>query len=104
MGDDIRTLPVLGEDGGPVREFAGARWAGSTAPAVSLTPRETEVLLYLSTGNSNKAIAGKLGIAEGTVKVHMKSITRKLGVANRTEAAIWALYHGRNDAIAVDHR
>ena len=46
------------------------------------------------TGASNKVIAYKLGIMEATVKVHLKSLLRKIGAANRTQAAIWALHNG----------
>jgi two-component system nitrate/nitrite response regulator NarL len=45
-------------------------------------------------GDSNKAIANRLGITEATVKVHLKSLLRKIGAANRTQAAIWALNNG----------
>ncbi len=56
----------------------------------SLTPRETQVLKLLTLGYSNKEIARSLGMLEGTVKVHVKSIMKKLGVNNRTQAAIAA--------------
>ncbi len=56
----------------------------------SLTPRETQVLKLLTLGYSNKEIARSLGMLEGTVKVHVKSIMKKLGVSNRTQAAIAA--------------
>jgi two-component system, NarL family, nitrate/nitrite response regulator NarL len=56
-----------------------------------LSRRETEVLSHLAEGRSNKMIAEGLGIAETTVKVHLKSLLRKINVANRTQAAIWAL-------------
>jgi DNA-binding NarL/FixJ family response regulator len=56
----------------------------------SLTPRETQVLKLLTLGYSNKEIALSLGMLEGTVKVHVKSIMKKLGVNNRTQAAIAA--------------
>jgi two-component system nitrate/nitrite response regulator NarL len=58
---------------------------------VHLSPREKEILSYLVAGNSNKAIARCLGITEATVKVHLKSVQRKIRVENRTQAAIWAL-------------
>ena len=54
----------------------------------SLTERQISVLKGLRRGNSNKAIARELGLREGTVKVHVRQIMRKLGVANRTKAAI----------------
>lgn len=62
----------------------------------SLTPRETQVLKLLTLGYSNKEIARALGMLEGTVKVHVKSIMKKLGVNNRTQAAIAANRSFRN--------
>jgi two-component system nitrate/nitrite response regulator NarL len=59
-----------------------------------LSARESEILAFVSSGESNRAIAQKLSISEGTVKGHLRAITRKLGVPNRTKAAIWALEHG----------
>lgn len=60
----------------------------------SLTPRETEVLRYLANGFSNKAIARQTGIEERTVKAHVSSLMSKLGVASRTQAALFALKEG----------
>ena len=56
-----------------------------------LSPREREILSHLVAGDSNKLIARHLEIAEATVKVHLKSVQRKIRVENRTQAAIWAL-------------
>jgi DNA-binding NarL/FixJ family response regulator len=56
-----------------------------------LSPREREILSHLVGGESNKLIARHLDIAEATVKVHLKSVQRKIRVENRTQAAIWAL-------------
>jgi two-component system nitrate/nitrite response regulator NarL len=56
-----------------------------------LSPREKEILSHLLAGHSNKLIARDLGIAEATVKVHLKSVQRKIRVENRTQAAVWAL-------------
>jgi two-component system nitrate/nitrite response regulator NarL len=56
-----------------------------------LSPREREILSHLVEGHSNKGIARILGITEATVKVHLKSVQRKIRVENRTQAAIWAL-------------
>jgi two-component system, NarL family, nitrate/nitrite response regulator NarL len=55
-----------------------------------LSTRETQILNCLRQGAPNKAIARRLDVAEATVKVHIKAILRKIGVANRTQAAIWA--------------
>jgi two-component system nitrate/nitrite response regulator NarL len=59
-----------------------------------LSPREREILSHLVEGHSNKGIASILGITEATVKVHLKSVLRKIGADNRTQAAIWALKAG----------
>ncbi|MCW8877084.1 MAG: two-component system response regulator NarL [Kangiellaceae bacterium] len=56
-----------------------------------LTHREMEILKQIATGGSNKVIANKLGITEGTVKVHVKNLLKKLGLKTRVEAAVWAV-------------
>jgi two-component system nitrate/nitrite response regulator NarL len=56
-----------------------------------LTPRELEILCHLAAGQSNKAIARELGISDGTVKLHVKAILRKLDVHSRVEAAVIAV-------------
>ncbi len=56
-----------------------------------LTPREREILCHLAAGQSNKVIARNLGISDGTVKLHVKSILRKLEVHSRVEAAVIAV-------------
>ncbi|WP_454883786.1 response regulator transcription factor [Sphingomonas oryzagri] len=57
----------------------------------ALSSREAEVLRHLALGESDKEIARVMAISTGTVKVHVKTIIRKLGVSNRTQAAIQAL-------------
>lgn len=56
-----------------------------------LTPREREILCLLADGQSNKVIARNLGISDGTVKLHVKAILRKLDVHSRVEAAVIAV-------------
>lgn len=71
----------------------GASRASRSGPALpenGLTDRQKEILTQLSQGRSNKEIASALGITEGTVKVHLLSIFRLLGVRNRTAAAMSA--------------
>ena len=63
----------------------------STEPRLPLSSREKEVLDCLGLGAPNKLIARKLGMAEATVKVHIKSVLRKIEVSNRTQAAIWTM-------------
>lgn len=63
-------------------------------PFHPLSKREMEVLSYLTRGMSNKEIANLLGISHQTVKNHVTSILRKLGVEDRTQAAVYALRRG----------
>jgi two-component system nitrate/nitrite response regulator NarL len=58
-----------------------------------LSVREAQILGYLMHGSPNKIIARNLDITEATIKVHVKAILRKIGVANRTQAAMWATEH-----------
>lgn len=62
--------------------------------AEPLSERETEVLKYVAQGMSNQDIAGKLGIREGTVRIHVGNILSKLQLANRTQATLYALRKG----------
>ncbi|MBI5040286.1 MAG: response regulator [Gammaproteobacteria bacterium] len=68
--------------------------ARDPSPFSELTPRESEILVLLAEGQSNKAIARNLGISDGTVKLHVKAILRKLGVHSRVEAAVIAVEQG----------
>lgn len=63
--------------------------------AVELTERERQVLKTIAGGYSNKEIGHRLGITEGTVKVHVKNLLHKLGLRSRVEAAVWAMEHLR---------
>lgn len=83
---EARSEPV------PIQDAARAP-VRSIAPVFSwgLSTREGEILQGLARGHSNKAIARTCGISDATIKVHMKSIFRKLGVGNRTQAAIRAI-------------
>ncbi|MGC5698997.1 two-component system response regulator NarL [Pseudomonas sp. NFXW11] len=65
---------------------------------VELTERERQVLRSIAGGYSNKVIGHKLGITEGTVKVHVKNLLHKLGLRSRVEAAVWAMEHLRHNA------
>jgi len=61
--------------------------------AAGLTDQEVRILELIAGGMSNKLIGRELDIAEGTVKVHVKHILRKLGLRSRVEAAVWAVEH-----------
>ena len=60
----------------------------------ALTPRELEVLALVGTGRANKEIAAELSISERTARTHVSNILRKLGLASRTQAALWAVREG----------
>jgi len=65
-----------------------------SASFVDLTRREMEILEHVAKGLSNKVIAKALNITDGTVKLHVKAILRKLGVDSRVKAAVIAVEHG----------
>jgi NarL family two-component system response regulator LiaR len=64
------------------------------APDHGLTPREREVLALIARGLANKRIARELGISPSTVKIHVSSVLHKLGVTDRTQAALQAVREG----------
>lgn len=72
-------------------EVLAARAAGTDA---DLSEREREVLVLVASGLANKQIARKLGITEKTVKGHLTRIFQAIGVADRTQAALWAERNG----------
>lgn len=59
-----------------------------------LSPRELEIIIMLARGASNKEIARNLNLAESTVKIHVQGILRKLNLASRVQAAVYAVEHG----------
>jgi two-component system nitrate/nitrite response regulator NarL len=67
---------------------------GAKRDVRDLTERELAVLRCIAGGQSNKVIARNLSITEGTVKVHVKHVLKKLGFKSRVEAAVWASGHG----------
>jgi DNA-binding NarL/FixJ family response regulator len=73
------------------REMITARTAAGSA--TELSPRELEVLALVAQGLANKVIASRLQISEKTVKAHLTSVFAQLGVADRTQAALWAQRH-----------
>jgi two-component system, NarL family, nitrate/nitrite response regulator NarL len=87
--EEIPTRPQqeqLKEEERPSNRMAGSR----------LSEREQMILMHLTEGASNKHIARALKIAEATVKVHIKSLLRKIRVSNRTQAAMWAINNVRS--------
>lgn len=70
---------------------------GASASAVNpgkLSPREREIIVMLAHGASNKEIARVLSLSESTIKIHVQGILRKLNIAKRVQAAVYAVEHG----------
>jgi two-component system nitrate/nitrite response regulator NarL len=61
---------------------------------IEFTAREEQIVSLIAEGKSNKIIARELGISDGTVKVHVKNILRKLNLSSRLETAVWAFENG----------
>jgi len=76
----------------------------TTGPFSELTPRESEILELMAEGQGNKVIARNLGISDGTVKLHVKAVLRKLDVHSRVEAAVMYIEHNHqsNEQITSD--
>jgi DNA-binding NarL/FixJ family response regulator len=75
------------------RQLLSVRSEAAEGPAVQLTPREAEVLALVRAGLANKQISRRLGISERTVKAHLTSVFQRIGVVDRTQAALWAERH-----------
>lgn len=72
----------------------GLMASGSAPAAPDLTPRESQVLGLIARGQTNRQISRALGVSEKTVKTHVTNLLRSIGVADRTQAALWAVRHG----------
>jgi two-component system, NarL family, nitrate/nitrite response regulator NarL len=95
-------LVMLGQQILPTALLAPALHKSGAPPASpandssmnDLSMREVQILRHLMNGHSNREIAQALGVSESTVKVHLKALLRKMQVANRTQAATWAMSNG----------
>jgi DNA-binding NarL/FixJ family response regulator len=77
-----------------LRRLAGEGKGPAAAPAEELTPRERDVLRLVAEGKTNAEIAQALFLSPGTVKIHVEHIIAKLGVSDRTQAAVRAFELG----------
>ena len=66
----------------------------ATSAVDELTPRERDVVVLIADGATNQQIASRLGVTERTARTHVSHILTKLGLASRTQAAMWAVRHG----------
>jgi two-component system nitrate/nitrite response regulator NarL len=96
QGNHVIAQELVGSLARLVRGNGGAEPSARrpAAPFAELTPRELEILECIADGSSNKMIARALQITDGTVKLHVKAILRKLGMRSRVEAAVSAVEHG----------
>ncbi|MDQ3025285.1 MAG: response regulator [Pseudomonadota bacterium] len=96
LGNSVVAREMVGSLAQLVRGSTGAtpQEPLPATPFSDLTPRELEILEHLAGGFSNKMIARALDITDGTVKLHVKAILRKLGMRSRVEAAVTAAEHG----------
>jgi DNA-binding NarL/FixJ family response regulator len=90
----IRTVHAGGSLLHPVVAARLMEELAGSAPLDQLTAREREVLVLIGRGLANKLIARELGIAEKTVKAHVSSVLAKLGLTDRTQAALFAVREG----------
>jgi len=98
---DVLKALQLGAEGYLLQDFTSllARAAVSKETTIppkgrnvyKLTPREMDILNHIAKGESNKHIAGELGIVDGTVKLHVRQVLKKLGVKTRVQAALLAV-------------
>lgn len=93
--DVVRGVRAAANGESPISgKVAHALMTRSASAADLLTPREREVLSLVAEGMSNRAIALRLDITEGTVKAHLTNVYQRIGVLDRAEAASWARRNG----------
>ena len=93
-GENVVAKELVGTLARIVRGNEGDKAPRRSAPFADLTPREFVILEHVAQGLSNKVIARALDITDGTVKLHVKAILRKLGLHSRVEAAVMAVESG----------
>ncbi len=93
-GEEVTAHDVQAWISANVEAMSGAYVVDPDEHYIPLSPREVEILQFVTNGMSNKEIAHRLNISQQTVKNHMTSILKKLNVQDRTQAAVTALRHG----------
>ena len=93
LADALRAVHAGGASARPVGGGDGECRVSRGPGRDPLTPREHEVLRLVARGLSNRLIARELALSEKTVKAHVSAILGKLGVADRTQAALYAVHH-----------
>ncbi len=96
----VEGIRQVSRGGSPIHPLVARQLLGARPPAptaLTLSPREIEVLVLVRRGLVNKQIARRLGITDRTVKSHLTSVFHRIGVQDRTQAAVWAERHGLGD-------
>jgi DNA-binding NarL/FixJ family response regulator len=94
LAGGIYLPPNLIHEDSDIGKASGANAAAVSAAYARLSPRQQEVAMLLLQGKSNKVIARRLGLSEGTVKAHVSAIFQIIGAKNRVEAVIIAAKSG----------
>lgn len=97
-GESVISPAMIGRLVDNVRKPGRSPSLGEGHDRDRLSARETDILARLGCGESNKEIARNLGLAESTVKIHIQSIFRKLGLTSRLQAALYAVENGYCEA------
>jgi two-component system nitrate/nitrite response regulator NarL len=92
-GESVMSSQMAGKLADAMRTPQKGAFAAETSLG-KLSPREREIIVMLARGASNKGIARTLDLAESTVKIHVQGILRKLNLASRVQAAVYAVEHG----------
>ena len=100
LRDEVRAGRLAGDAVNAVLRVAGHRVRAPGGQPAGLTPREVDVLVLLARGQTNKEIAGELGISPKTVSAHLERVYAKAGVSTRAGATLYAMRHG---LLALDH-
>lgn len=95
-GESVMSAQMAGKLADAIRTPNKSR--ASVADTNKLSPREREIIVMLARGASNKEIARELDLAESTVKIHVQGILRKLNLASRVQAAVYAVEQGLVEA------
>jgi two-component system nitrate/nitrite response regulator NarL len=93
-GDSVMSPQMTGKLMQSVRSSPVVAAAPTVVDKDRLSPREREILTFLTRGASNKEIARTLDLAESTVKIHVQNILKKLNLLSRVQAAVYAVEHG----------
>lgn len=94
QGESVMSPQIAHKLADSLRMPPKANAVAADASPDKLSPREREIIVMIARGDSNKEIARVLNLAESTIKIHVQGILRKLNLAKRVQAAVYAVEHG----------